>query len=283
MFSDNELLARIKLAIADSLLDNGEAEGVIEELDEYLFRIEKLSGQLNWQAPKLYLRLGTAHHMLGQTEQAATVWRRALDFKMYGYFVNNMELMMIADSLKGCDSTFNYDSLSAALSQQTHSPADSIRGWMALFLGMVLAVTAWFFIGIFFALPAVFSSRQAVQNQGTAQPAELRYQPKVIVLNFIRYALIPCVLIPLIVFLIAGRFEGFQRWLLLIGLVAGLAGVLAAFFDARRHALKTSVSVLTILRYRFAPVWLVAAVMISIALAVIMGFAGLAFMFMPFF
>ena len=272
---ERELLYRIKLIRADSLMNAGNAALAAVDLDTFLLRLERIGERSYWSMSALYQKCGSAYHMSGDVDNAMSVWRRGIGLRESSIYYPEFMILAMAESLKNYSTTFNEDSV-AALRISKPSLFPSLYGsFTTVLLGIIFSFVAWFLLGIFILIPTVVTVSQ--KNFGQTAPNILAGRLKAIALGFCLFVLLPGVLIPVIFTLILG-FNS----VMLAGGLGAMIGMLYALLEGLRRARQNNLNFAAVLYSRFLPVWLIVTILLAVGFSLIVTFYGLLFLYLPF-
>lgn len=272
---DQYLYTRIIDARTDSLM-NAHAYGeVIEVLSVFLDRFERTGMNRQIEISRSYLRLGSAYHALGDVENAIMVWRQGIGTNDQ-YYYPDYTMTMMAESLHVHDVTFTDDSL-AAYAQDNgsmYSP-DGFYDIARVVYGAIFGIAVWFGIG--FCLMVVMLAGRS-QQQGEEPVGRPRVAVTAIVVRFLLFVLLPCMVVPAVFAAIGFQIYIMHYLFVVLCGAGGVIGIALALFDGRRFARREQVSMNMALRCIFAPLWLSVAVVLALGVSTIIGLASFAFL-----
>ncbi len=271
---ERELLYRINLIRADSLMNAGNAALAALDLDTFLVRLERIGEGSYWSMSALYQKCGSAYRMSGDVDNAMLVWRRGIGLRESSNYYPEFMILAMAESLKNYSTTFNEDSVAALRISKPNLFPSFYGSFMNAFLGIIFSFVAWFLLGILILIPTVVTVSH--ENFGKT-PDKLGGRTKAIILGFFLFVLLPSILVPVIFTIIFGG----NSFMLASGLAA-IIGILCALLDSRHRARKNNLHFATVLYSRFLPVWLIVTILLAVGFSLIVTSYGLFFLYTPF-
>jgi hypothetical protein len=271
---DRDIWYRIQRIKIDSLFNAGNYEQVIVELDTFLQRVETVGNNTYWDMTRLYLKLGTAYNKTGNTEKAIRVWRTGIDTRYRDYLYYDNYAVMIAESLVVYDSTFTQDSLSVLQAAATpYYFHDSIGIAMRLVVQIMSNFALWFIIGAIIVLGSVINAPHADTQENVTTIPRTRWN--YVAIMFLACILAPSVLVPVIIALTTAYTPGYVLPFIIAGTGGAVTGILLVLLDSVRQARSSGLSLTSVLKKTFLPLWLSLAVFLALVLTLIIMFAGI--------
>jgi len=261
LIMDRNLLCRVKSLLADSLLETGQCRAAAMELDSLLEKLD-LIGEEDYENSNLFLKLGYAHHRCGDVKQAVAAWRRGIDRDEDDYSFVNYNQTLMAESLAAYSPSFNKDSLKFYLKSFPSTRSPAITGPILIFPAIGLSFTTWFVLGFVFFMIALMKKENVVLLQRKDIGRTLA--------DYSLYMLLPSLLIPVILMLIAEpvRLPGF--YFLLISEIGSIIGILLLIRITVRRAREDNVSIKDAISATLIPAWLMAVMVFGIFASLIL-------------